>query len=605
MTSEKRQSDDAGEGAKPKRPKTDSEHLPPAQSSPAPTNSTTTIEESPLATRGKERGAGGARGDRGRGGGRGGKGPSIDRRGKAGRGGRGGRSSGGGEASDNRSWGGRSSAPRDGKMREWGKSDNVGAVEEGSGEKKERFPKKKVAVLVGYNGGGYSGSQINPEVKTIEGDIFEAFIKAGAVSEDNSTNPQKVGLQRAARTDAGVHAAVNVLSLKLILEPPSLAAGTTIEEHINNFLPPNIRLWSILRVQGSFNPRVLCDQRRYEYTFPTHILLGPKPGSPMDLALRRARKPPSATPNSGAGENSTASPAPPVSGGLSEEEFSTLAEAALADSDNFWAAQPPEATFTDDLQQKRQWRISPAQLQLAKSFVKAYEGSHNYYNFTVGKDFRDRSCQRVMKSLEASDPFIIDETEYMKVTFVGQSFMLHQIRKMIGLAILAIRTQTPPSLIPETFGPSRIHVPKAPGLGLLLLEPQYVEYNKRVDESNAKLVELNKAGRIKDQDLLEQTRDHITTADVDEKVVAFKMEQVYQNMWEVEKSQAVFSKWLNYLDVYVGPDFEYLNSKGVIPQTAVFKKGENPEKIRVPMGAEAQQISDDEDILGGADDVEG
>lgn len=29
----------------------------------------------------------------------------------------------------------------------------------------------------------------------------------------------------------------------------------------------------------------------------------------------------------------------------------------------------------------------------------------------------------------------------------------------------------------------------------------------------------------------------------------------------------------------------YLNSKGIIPQTAVFKKGENPEKTRLPAGA--------------------
>lgn len=42
-------------------------------------------------------------------------------------------------------------------MREWGRKEG----EEGEGEdKKERLPKKKVAVLVGYNGLGYSGSQM-------------------------------------------------------------------------------------------------------------------------------------------------------------------------------------------------------------------------------------------------------------------------------------------------------------------------------------------------------------------------------------------------------------------------------------------------------------
>lgn len=46
--------------------------------------------------------------------------------------------------------------------------------------------------------------------RTIEGDIFAALVKAGAVSEDNADDHRKVDVQRAARTDAGVHAAGNV-----------------------------------------------------------------------------------------------------------------------------------------------------------------------------------------------------------------------------------------------------------------------------------------------------------------------------------------------------------------------------------------------------------
>ena len=52
-------------------------------------------------------------------------------------------------------------------------------------------------------------SQVH-ESKTIEGDVFEALTKAGAVSADNATDHRKVDVHRAARTDAGVHAAGNV-----------------------------------------------------------------------------------------------------------------------------------------------------------------------------------------------------------------------------------------------------------------------------------------------------------------------------------------------------------------------------------------------------------
>jgi tRNA U38,U39,U40 pseudouridine synthase TruA len=40
--------------------------------------------------------------------------------------------------------------------------------------------------------------------------MFKALVKAGAVSDANAVDHRKVDVQRAARTDAGVHAAGNV-----------------------------------------------------------------------------------------------------------------------------------------------------------------------------------------------------------------------------------------------------------------------------------------------------------------------------------------------------------------------------------------------------------
>lgn len=130
---------------------------------------------------------------------------------------------------------------------------------------------------------------------------------------------------------------------------------------------------------------------------------------------------------------------------------------------------------------------------------------------------------------------------------------------MIGLFILTIRSGTPSSLIPETFGPSRIHVPKAPGLGLLLIEPQYIEYNKRVLEANTKNVKLGEAGKLNEKELEDSTRETIDPIrlGLTERLEEFKKEQVYKRMWEVEEESLVFSKWLNYLDAYIGHDFEY------------------------------------------------
>jgi tRNA U38,U39,U40 pseudouridine synthase TruA len=63
-------------------------------------------------------------------------------------------------------------------------------------------------------------------------------------------------------------------------------------------------------------------------------------------------------------------------------------------------AEGPDFRATMDL--KRQWRIgtSPAILDELKAATKIYEGVHNFHNFTVGKEFNDRSAIRNMKSLK-------------------------------------------------------------------------------------------------------------------------------------------------------------------------------------------------------------
>jgi hypothetical protein len=102
-----------------------------------------------------------------------------------------------------------------------------------------------------------------PTGKTIENTLFKALVEAGAVSQDNSDNPVKVGLHctstppptlthmqvninRAARTDAGVHAAGNVVSMKLISVIPGVP---DLVGRINELLPSDIRLWSVVREQ--------------------------------------------------------------------------------------------------------------------------------------------------------------------------------------------------------------------------------------------------------------------------------------------------------------------------------------------------------------------
>ena len=48
--------------------------------------------------------------------------------------------------------------------------------------------------------------------------------------------------------------------------------------------------------------------------------------------------------------------------------------------------------------------------------------------------------------------------------------MLHQIRKMIGMAIAVVRGDADESVITDSWNTDRIDIPRAPGLGLMLEE---------------------------------------------------------------------------------------------------------------------------------------
>ncbi|KZW01266.1 pseudouridine synthase [Exidia glandulosa HHB12029] len=422
-----------------------------------------------------------------------------------------------------------------------GRNDDPPAEEtlEGAGEdtksSKPRLPKRRCALLLGFCGTGYNGMQRQVGVPTIEADFFDALVKAGAISEDNADDPVKSQLHRAARTDAGVHAAGNVVSIKM---SPDVPGVPDLVAHINGFLPPSIRLWSIVRTTNSFDAKSNCDSRKYTYIFPSHALLPPKPGTPLS--------------------------------------------AHTACDHAFWAGGD-----ADDMSRKRQWRVPADQVDALRSTLARYKGTHNFHNFTIGKEFKDKTTQRFIRSIEVSEPAVRDGIEWISVLFHGQSFMLHQ-RKMIGAAVLVTRTSTPPTIIDELYGPQKVHVPQAPALGLLLEYPLFESYNKRVEDAPDRApidFEVHRA-----------------------QLETFKEEKIYSEIREREAEQHVFDKWVRGVDTYVGNDFRWLGPSGKIPQEAVYIRGaKRVDAFKEPKKDTTAAVSDDEAEVAGKDlaDMEG
>lgn len=436
--------------------------------------------------------------------------------------------------------------------------------------------------MIGYAGTGYKGMQVNGNEKTIEADLFQAFVAAGAISKANADDPKKSSLVRCARTDKGVHAAGNVISLKLIIEDEDII------EKINASLPKQIRIWGIERTNNSFSCYQTCDSRWYEYLMPSYCLLPPHPdtylgkkivelakeyGVEDDLNAKMADvkdywadveekeiKPILAKLDPevrAAVKERMHSSDGPLSEDKDEDEEAetkkTEEDAATTTNKEQETATATTATNDGDAQQqqpvtvvlethqpkhrelgpvdfalrdikaayvaaKRRYRITQGRLQRLQDALDKYKGTRNYHNYTVQKPFNDPSAKRHIKSFVVNpEPIIIGDTEWLSLKVHGQSFMMHQIRKMVGLASLIVRCGTPLERMDESYENQKMAIPKAPGLGLLLERPVFENYNRRATDSLGK--------------------ETIDFSKYEEKIQAFKDEEIYKRIFNVEEKE--------------------------------------------------------------------
>ena len=404
----------------------------------------------------------------------------------------------------------------------------------------------------------------NHNEKTIEGDLFGAFVAAGAVSKANADDPKKSSLVRCARTDKGVHAAGNVISMKLIIEDEDIV------QKINANLSPQIRVWGLERTNGAFSAYQLCDSRIYEYLIPTHCFLPPHPDSFLGKKLVKLAE--EVDDRSGLEErqrevssfwsDTEAQYIAPILDGMdpSTRQLVISAMHDSTDDEPIDDAEPPskrsqkrgnrqpvtdqetdigskrkeivhpEITDAQDgppeiedlastiegdagtaqskeippldaavrqlknayIQAKKAYRIHPDRLARVRSSLSRYVGTQNYHNYTIGKSARDPSAKRVIKSFVVNNtPVIINDTEWLSLKVHGQSFMMHQIRKMVSMVALVVRCGCHEGRIQDSYTEDRYMIPKAPGLGLLLERPVFDTYNQRLKDDQGERLPID------------------------------------------------------------------------------------------------------------------
>lgn len=143
----------------------------------------------------------------------------------------------------------------------------------------------------------------------------------------------------------------------------------------------------------------------------------------------------------------------------------------------------PTISFADHGQDltMETYRLSNKKFDELNDLLKMFEGTKNYHNFTSRKEYADPSSKRFIISFACAPPFVDKTTniEFAVIKVKGQSFMLHQIRKMVGLTLAILRGLAKSETLTRAFTSERIVLPIAPGLGLVLDQVHYDRYNTR------------------------------------------------------------------------------------------------------------------------------
>ncbi|XP_053321536.1 pseudouridylate synthase 1 homolog [Spea bombifrons] len=125
------------------------------------------------------------------------------------------------------------------------------------------------------------------------------------------------------------------------------------------------------------------------------------------------------------------------------------------------------------------FRLPREQFHHINRLLSFYNGTHKYHNFTVKKTAEDPSVWRTMFSVSCAEPFVHHGIEFARILFTGQSFMMHQIRKMIGMIIAVTRGIVPAEFLTQCVQTEKFSLPTAPGLGLVLEHTHFNIYNSR------------------------------------------------------------------------------------------------------------------------------
>lgn len=170
-------------------------------------------------------------------------------------------------------------------------------------------------------------------------------------------------------------------------------------------------------------------------------------------------------------------------------------------------------------------------LERVCEILKKFQGTHNFHNYTKKGSPHDKKNQRYMMSIKAThlEKEALEELygskierEYLKITFLGQSFIYHQIRKMVGMTVQMVQEELGDFYLENSFCGNKMGVWLAPSQGLLLDRLNFHSYNKKEN--------IPEKIRLDDKKI--------------QNIEQFKKENIYKTVLEYEEKSQVFTEWI-------------------------------------------------------------
>ncbi len=113
---------------------------------------------------------------------------------------------------------------------------------------------------IGYLGDAFHGSQIQPDVRTVQGELIHAFQKLGWISKSEDEH----NLVLSSRTDAGVHVRLNGGTVRIAKSLWDSITPRKFVRAVDDLLPDEISVLDVREVDMDWNPRVAL-HRIYRY----------------------------------------------------------------------------------------------------------------------------------------------------------------------------------------------------------------------------------------------------------------------------------------------------------------------------------------------------